>query len=97
MGVTERVTFSEDFLHNRTKVNKEVWIDSQIVGLRSAIRKFGIDRFKKNCVLATSGFDWAISQKFGLDGNQSPNKKHESAQLSGHQNTQTFGGKQLRQ
>ena len=30
-----------------------MWIDSSIVGFRSAIRKFGIDRYKKNCVLAT--------------------------------------------
>jgi hypothetical protein len=35
------------------------------VGLRRAIRKFGIERFKKNCILATEGFDWVIRKMFG--------------------------------
>ena len=45
MGVTEKVTFTvtdDDVME--TKVFKEVWIGSDVVGLRRAIRKFGIER-----------------------------------------------------
>jgi hypothetical protein len=97
MGVTERVTFSDDVVTNRTKVDKEVWIDSEIVGLRSAIRKFGIDRFKRNCVTATNGFDWVINQMFGQTTNQLTSKKHDPNQASGQQRTPGFRGQQLRQ
>lgn len=45
-----------------TAVIKQVWIDSSIVGFRSAIRKFGIDRYKKNCVLATQGFQTVLDK-----------------------------------
>ena len=43
-----------------TVCEKNVWITSDIVGLRSAIRKFGVDRFKSNCVRASDGLLWAI-------------------------------------
>ena len=49
----------------KTKVFKECWIESDIYGLRSAIKKFGIDRFKKNCSRASEGFEWVLrGQKF---------------------------------
>ena len=49
MGVTEKVTFTVDDVTDdndvtETKVLKEVWIGSDVVGLRRAIRKFGIER-----------------------------------------------------
>jgi len=45
-----------------TLCQKKVWIESDIVGLRSAIKKFGLDRFKVNCVLASDGLTWAIQR-----------------------------------
>jgi len=47
---------------NATLCQKKVWIESDIVGLRSAIKKFGLDRFKVNCVLASNGLTWAIQR-----------------------------------
>ena len=32
------------------------------MGLRSAIKRFGIDRFKANCVKASEGLEWAIEK-----------------------------------
>ena len=48
---------------NGTHVKKEVWIESDCLGLRSAIKKFGVDRFKKNCVAATDGFEWVLNSR----------------------------------
>ena len=47
-----------------TKVKKEVWIESEVLGLRSAIRKFGMDRYKKNYIAAAQGFEWVLKNKF---------------------------------
>ncbi len=63
MGVTERVVFAPEGGESggpSTAVHKEVWIDSDVFGFQSAIRKFGVDRFKRNCVRATEGFDWVL-------------------------------------
>ena len=70
MGTTEKVTYTpkyeeEDDGHQcKTTTNslKEVWIESEFYGLRSAIKKFGLDRFKKNCVKATEGFNWVLNR-----------------------------------
>ena len=59
MGTTEKQTIVPEN-DNKTKVIKEVWIESDIYGLRSAIKKFGIDRFKKNCDKASEGFEWVL-------------------------------------
>ncbi len=66
MGTTEKVTMNpkENEQDKVTRVFKEVWIESDIYGLRSAIKKFGIDRFKKNCIKATQGFDWVLNRTF---------------------------------
>jgi len=47
-----------------TKVKKEVWIESEVLGLRSAIRKFGMDRYKKNYIAAAHGFEWVLKNQF---------------------------------
>jgi len=59
MGTTEKQTILPVNV-NKTKIIKEVWIESDIYGLRSAIKKFGIDRFKKNCDKASEGFEWVL-------------------------------------
>ena len=63
MGTTEKVTYKPAKDDLKTVAMKEVWIESEFYGLRSAIKKFGIDRFKKNCVKATEGFDWVLNRK----------------------------------
>ena len=35
---------------NTTIAVKEAWVESSFYGLRSAIKNFGVERFKKNCI-----------------------------------------------
>jgi len=67
MGTTEKVTLVPSENENSTKAIKEAWIESEIYGLRSAIKSFGIDRFKKNCDKATKGFEWVLNRTFSSD------------------------------
>jgi hypothetical protein len=70
MGTTEKVTFYPDDNADRcTQALKEAWIESDIYGLRSAIKKFGVDRFKKNSLQATEGFDWVLKKIFSNSTN----------------------------
>lgn len=62
MGTTEKNFYRVKEEGQSTACEKNVWITSDIVGLRSAIRKFGIDRFKSNCVRATDGLKWAMER-----------------------------------
>ena len=58
MATVERVTITPNESSSLlTKIFKECWIDSSIFGFRSAIKKFGVDRYKKNCGPATEGFN----------------------------------------
>jgi len=63
---------------------------TDVVGLRRAIKKFGIERFKKNCVLATEGFDWVMTKMFSPAAGGSAalpnttNKKSETPRRSTH-------------
>lgn len=76
MGVTERVTFRQlDEKTAAAAADKQVWIESDIYGLRSAIKKFGVDRFKKNCVAATQGFEWVMQKRFNNNTNNNAQKK----------------------
>ena len=65
MGTTEKIVFraSKDS-DEVTLAEKQVWIESSVFGFQSAIRSFGIDRFKKNCVAATNGFNWKLEEIF---------------------------------
>ena len=67
MGTTEKVTLVPSENEKSTKAIKEAWIESEIYGLRSAIKSFGIDRFKKNCEKATNGFEWVLKRTFSSD------------------------------
>nr|ACO10991.1 PRELI domain-containing protein 1, mitochondrial precursor [Caligus rogercresseyi] len=64
MGTTERATYTWEE-PGSTRIVKEVWIESDIFGFRGPIQKFGVERFKNNCVKATEGFDYVLSQLFG--------------------------------
>ena len=67
MGTTEKVTLVPSENEKSTKAIKEAWIESEIYGLRSAIKTFGIDRFKKNCEKATNGFESVLKRTFSSD------------------------------
>jgi len=41
---------------------KQAWVESNLYGLRSAIKRFGIERFKKNCLKATEGFNHVLEK-----------------------------------
>eukprot|EP00092_Neocalanus_flemingeri_P017638 GFUD01019081.1.p1 GENE.GFUD01019081.1~~GFUD01019081.1.p1 ORF type:complete len:273 (+),score=93.14 GFUD01019081.1:60-878(+) len=51
----------------QTSVRKQCWIESSILGFRSAINKFGVDRYKKNCGPATMGMQMVIEEKLARD------------------------------
>ena len=62
MATVERVTITPmESSSLLTKLVKECWIDSSIFGFRSAIKKFGVDRYKKNCGPATEGFNMVLN------------------------------------
>jgi len=66
MSTVEKATLTQSSQSDtETDVLKQVWIGSSILGFRSAIRKFGIDRYKKNCILATQGFETVLTNTFG--------------------------------
>ena len=69
MATVERATLLASG-SDSTLVRKQCWIDSSIVGFRSAIKKFGVERYKKNCGPATDGFRLVVQQKLSKDRDQ---------------------------
>jgi len=63
MTVAEKVVYkaSPDD-PNTTIAVKEAWVESSFYGLRSAIKNFGVERFKKNCIKATDGFNHVLDR-----------------------------------
>lgn len=50
-NVVEKVVYKvSDDNPEKTIAIRSAWIDSQVFGFSRAIRKFGIERFKKNCI-----------------------------------------------
>jgi len=47
---------------DHTVALKQAWVESNFYGLRSAIKNFGIERFKVNCVKATDGFNHVLER-----------------------------------
>ena len=47
---------------DHTVAVKQAWVESNFYGLRSAIKSFGIERFKVNCVKATEGFNHVLER-----------------------------------
>jgi len=63
MTVAEKVVFkASETDPNTTIAVKEAWIESSFYGLRSAIKDFGVNRFKQNCVKATDGFNHVLER-----------------------------------
>jgi len=76
MTAIERVEYKacQDNPHHTVAV-KQAWVESNFYGLRSAIKNFGIERFKVNCVKATEGFNHVL-EKF--------HRQHQSFRELGH-------------
>jgi len=63
MSVAEKVTYVVNPDNKETTVAlKEAWVESRFYGLRSAIKSFGIERFKNNCEKATDGFNYVLEK-----------------------------------
>jgi len=79
---------------DKTVVKKQAWIDSSILGFRTAIKKFGIDRYKKNCVLATEGFETVLTKHYCLNTTNTPSTPGSSNTPStpGSSNTPSTSG-----
>ena len=81
MATVERVTITpEESNSTITKLFKECWIESSIFGFRSAIKKFGVDRYKKNCGPATEGFNMVLNSH--ADGSRPFNGSGEEVRPS---------------
>ncbi|XP_076164734.1 preli-like [Ptiloglossa arizonensis] len=65
MNVMEKVVYrvSEEN-PNWTVAKRLALIDSQVFGLRRAIQAFGLERFKKNCNLMYTGFNYVLAHMF---------------------------------
>jgi len=76
MTAIERLEYKacQDNPHHTVAV-KQAWVESNFYGLRSAIKNFGIERFKVNCVKATEGFNHVL-EKF--------HRQHNSFRELGH-------------
>ncbi|CAB4062931.1 unnamed protein product [Lepeophtheirus salmonis] len=45
---------------------REAWIESSFYGFRSAIKNYGLKRFKQNCLKATEGFNYVLKMRANL-------------------------------
>ena len=71
MGTEERATLSRVEDDDTVRVRKQCWIDSSIIGFRSAIKNFGVGRYQKNCGPATRGFQTVVEEKMRRDKEES--------------------------
>lgn len=63
MTAIEKVVYKADPSNpSHTVALKQAWVESNFYGLRSAIKTFGIERFKKNCRNATDGFNHVLER-----------------------------------
>lgn len=47
-----------------TVAKRSAWIDSSVFGFSRAIQAFGLERFKKNCLKMTGGFNYVLAHMF---------------------------------
>lgn len=65
MSVVEKVTYrSSPDNPAKTIATRSAWIDSSVYGFATAIRAFGLDRFKKNCIKTVNGFNHVLQHMF---------------------------------
>lgn len=61
----EKVTYTvnPDF-PGKTVAIRSAWIDSQVYGFATAIKAFGLERFRKNCSKTILGFNHVLQALF---------------------------------
>uniref|UniRef100_A0A2M4ASA2 Putative intramitochondrial sorting protein family member n=1 Tax=Anopheles triannulatus TaxID=58253 RepID=A0A2M4ASA2_9DIPT len=65
MSVVEQVVYKSLPDHpGKTIAIRSAWIDSSVYGFGTAIRAFGLDRFKKNCAKTVDGFNFVLQHMF---------------------------------
>ncbi|XP_011872957.1 PREDICTED: PRELI domain-containing protein 1, mitochondrial [Vollenhovia emeryi] len=65
MSIVEKVVYQiSDENPEWTIAKRAAWIDSQVFGFSRAIQAFGLDRFKKNCVKMSEGFNYVLTNMF---------------------------------
>ena len=63
MMAVERVRYTVDPANpGNTIAVKEAWIESSLYGLRSAVKNFGVERFRQNCHKASDGLNFVLQQ-----------------------------------
>ncbi|XP_066595928.1 protein preli-like [Prorops nasuta] len=84
MAVVEKVVYQESEENpGWTVVKRTAWIESQIFGFSKAIEAFGVDRFKKNCIKAASGFNYVLGNLFP----QATQENHLLSQITNDSST----------
>ena len=63
MDVQERVTITPSG-SDETKIFKEGWVDSSLIGFRKVLKKFGSTRWKNNAKKAFAGYQDVVNDKF---------------------------------
>ena len=64
-SVVEKVVYKvSDENPEWTVAKRSAWIESSIFGFSTAIQAFGLDRFKKNCVKMSNGFNYVLAHMF---------------------------------
>merc|ERR1719511_365805 len=82
MTATEKVRYEPNPDNpNETVALKEAWVESRLYGLRSAVKNFGVDRFKKNCVRATEGFNHVLNHLYEKQQYLSELKQRKSLEM----------------
>ncbi|KAL1461679.1 hypothetical protein WDU94_013551 [Cyamophila willieti] len=65
MNVVEKVEYRVSEENKQwTTAKRSVWIDSKLYGFSLAIQKFGIERYKKNILKMTNGFNFILNAMF---------------------------------
>ncbi len=66
LSVEEKVVYRP---HNEntswTVSEKKVWVDSSVYGLASAVKRFGVERYKQNIKKAYKGFNFTLEMMYG--------------------------------
>jgi len=82
MTATEKVRYEPNPENpDETIAVKEAWVESRLYGLRSAVKSFGVDRFKKNCVKATEGFNHVLNHLYEQQQYLSELKQRKSLEI----------------
>ncbi|XP_058797718.1 protein preli-like [Phymastichus coffea] len=65
MSVIEKVVYRVSEENPQwTIARRSAWIESSVFGFSRAIQAFGLDRFKKNCVKMSNGFNYVLANMF---------------------------------